>query len=233
MTGFRYSVALDWHTRTNRIVLLTLDDDAVSGIWSVAPDGQAQTRLHASKEPIRAICSSPVSDVVYALRERSGANDLMRISMGSGPVSTRILLSGLPVTVAGETVMNRCTVSADGRRLAYTRATQHANLWRLDLARVSEVTRLTEGTLLFAFPKLSPDGQSIAARRGPESDRELVKIPIRRRSAGESRGRHRARLVPRRTAPGLHLSPQRIPARVGRSSRQRVARGGEGLGGRQ
>ncbi len=179
MTGFRYSVALDWHTRTNRIVLLTLDDDAVSGIWSVAPDGQAQTRLHASKEPIRAICSSPVSDVVYALRERSGANDLMRISMGSGPVSTRILLSGLPVTVAGETVMNRCTVSADGRRLAYTRATQQANLWRLDLARVSEVTRLTEGTLLFAFPKLSPDGQSIAARKGPDSDRELVKIPIR------------------------------------------------------
>jgi Tol biopolymer transport system component len=85
-------------------------------------------------------------------------------------------LSGLPVTNHSE--MGRCTFSDNGRRLIYTRAEKHANLWRLDLARVTEATMLTQGTLQFALPKVSPDGQWIAARRGPESDPELVKIPI-------------------------------------------------------
>jgi hypothetical protein len=91
MTGFRWSLAIDWHARTNRVVLLTLDDDQVWSIWSVVPDGQEQMRLHASKDPIRAICSSPVSDVVYALRERGGTSELVRIRMRSGADSTSVL----------------------------------------------------------------------------------------------------------------------------------------------
>jgi Tol biopolymer transport system component len=176
MTGFRWSMALDWHPRTNRVILLTLDDDQIWTIWSVTPDGQEQMRLHAGKDPIRAICSSPVSDVVYALRERGGTSELVRIRMRSGADSTSVLLTGLPVTNYSE--IGRCTLSADGRRLIYTRAAKHANLWRLDLARTTEATMLTQGTLQFAFPKVSPDGQWIAATRGPESDPELVKIPI-------------------------------------------------------
>ena len=175
MTGFRWSKALDWHVRTNRIVLLTLDDDRVWSLWSVAPDGLEQKRLHVSKQPIRAVCSSPASDVVYLLREQGGTSDLVRVSM-RGADSADVLVTGLPET--GGTISSRCTLSTDSRRLTYTRASQHANLWRLDLARATEATMLTQGTSQFALPKVSPDGQWIAARRGPYSDPEIVKIPI-------------------------------------------------------
>jgi Tol biopolymer transport system component len=177
MTGFRWLAALDWHARTNRIVLLTIDDDRVWSIWSVAPDGQEQTRLLANQGPIHAICSSPISDVVYALRARGDTSDLVRTRVGMGADSADVLLTGLPI-IGGETQIYRCTVSADGRRLIYTRAARHANLWRLNLARATEATTLTQGTPQLAVPKVSPDGQWIAARRGPESDPEVVKIPI-------------------------------------------------------
>ena len=120
-----------------------------------------------------------MSDVVYALRERGSTSDLTRISMGSGGDSADVLMTGLPVTGAVSHGSGRCSVSADGRRLVYTPVASHANLWRLDLARPTETTSLTQGTLQFMFPKVSPDGLWIAATRSPESDPELVRIPIR------------------------------------------------------
>ena len=176
LTGFRFSRAIDWHARTNRVVLLTVDDDDVWSIWSVAPDGQDQTRLHASKEPIGAICSSPVSDVLYALPEHDGTSDLVRIPMRVGADSARVLLTGLPVL--DSRTSHRCTLSADGRHLLYIPAPKHANLWRLDLAG-AEAAPLTEGTRQFALPSVSPDGHWIAASIGHRSHSELVKIPTR------------------------------------------------------
>ena len=149
-------------------------------------DGQEQTRLHAGQDPILAICSSPVSDVVYALRDRDGSGELVRIPMRGDANSAAVLLTGLPFS---GNIARRCTVSADGRRLLYMRAASHANLWRLDLARAVAATKLTQGTRLFAHAKVSPDGQWIASSMGPKSgypsntdnwatQSGLVKIPI-------------------------------------------------------
>jgi Tol biopolymer transport system component len=179
MNGFRWTAAIDWHARTNRIVLLSADDDANATIWSVAPDGQAQTALYMGKDPIRGICASPVSDAVYALRERSGATELVRVPMRAGAAdSATVLLSGLPLG-AGQAMAVRCTISADGGRLLYGRSARLANLWRLDIERAgSEPRALTKGTLMLDLPDISPDGQWIAATEGTESDPHLVRIPI-------------------------------------------------------
>ena len=179
MKGFRWSAGLDWHAKTNRVVLLSMDDDGLATVWSVAPDGQGQTALYTGKDPIRGICSSPVSDVVYAMRERRGTTDLIRVPMsGGGADAATVLLTGLPMGAENYPVV-RCTVAADGRRLLYGRSTQQANLWRLDIDRAgSEPTPLMKGTLVIDLPDVSPDGQWIAATEGTESDAHVVKVPI-------------------------------------------------------
>ena len=179
MKGFRWTIGLDWHAKTNRVVLLSSDDDGSATIWSIAPDGQGQTALYTGKDSIRGICSSPVSDVVYALRERRGTTDVIRVPMSGGATnSATVLLTGLPMGAENFPAV-RCTVSADGRRLLYGRSMRQANLWRLDLERSdSEPTALMKGTLLVDLPDVSPDGQWIAATEGTESDAHLVKIPI-------------------------------------------------------
>ena len=99
MTGFRRVIAIDWHARTNRLVLTTADDDdeKVWSIWSVTPDGKDRARLHTSNEFVRAICTSPASDVVYAMRQQRGSMDLVRVPMVADPGAASVLLTGLPV----------------------------------------------------------------------------------------------------------------------------------------
>ena len=46
LTGFGRVLAIDWHARTNRVVLMTPgDDEKVWNVWSVASDGRDQLRL--------------------------------------------------------------------------------------------------------------------------------------------------------------------------------------------
>lgn len=176
MTGFRRVLAIEWHARTNRIVLMTADDEAnVWTIWSVGPDGGEPSRLLTGSDYFRAICTSPVSDVVYAMRQSRGTLELLRVPMYADPTGVRVLLSGLPLATMGY----RCTVSADGRRLLYGRNDRSARLSRLDLAPSTAIlTPLTSAPGQFWFPDVSPDGQWVAATEGTEVRSELVKIPM-------------------------------------------------------
>ena len=111
-------------------------------------------------EFIRAICSSPVSDVVYVMRDQRGSLDLLRVPIYPDPGAVRVLLTGLPITMMGY----RCTVSADGRRLLYGRRASLSSLWRLNVARpTTQATPLTRGPLDFLLPAVSPDGLWVAA----------------------------------------------------------------------
>ena len=87
LTGFQRVLAINWHARTNRVVLTTADDadEKVWSIWSVTSDGKDLSRLHTSNEFVRAICTSPVSDVVYAMLQRRGSMDLLRVPMVRRP----------------------------------------------------------------------------------------------------------------------------------------------------
>lgn len=174
LTGFGRVLAIDWHARTNRVVLMTPgDDEKVWNVWSVAPDGRDQLRLLTGTQFNRAICSSPVSDVVYVMRDQRGSMDLLRVPVYPDPGAVRVLLTGLPVTTTGY----RCTVSADGRRLLYGRRDGLSSLWRLNVARPTTQTPLTHGNHVF-HPAVSPDGLWIAGTTGPEFAAQVVKIPI-------------------------------------------------------
>jgi serine/threonine-protein kinase len=176
LTGFGRVLAIDWHARTNRVVLMTPgDDEKVWNVWSVASDGRDQLRLLTGTEFNRAICSSPVSDVVYVMRDHRGSMDLLRVPMYPDPGAVRVLLTGLPVTPMGY----RCTVSADGRRLLYLRSARVSNLWRLNFARsTTEAMPLTRGAGGFWHPAVSPDGLWIAATAGSDFASQIVKVPI-------------------------------------------------------
>ena len=175
LTGFGGVLAIDWHAHTNRVVLMTPgDDEKVWNVWSVAPDGRDQLRLFTGNQFNRAICSSPVSDVVYVMRDQLGSMDLLRVPVFPRPWRRTRLLTRLPVTAMGY----RCTVSADGRRLLYGRRSSLLSLWRLNIARpTTQATPLTHGNQVF-HPAVSPDGLWIAGTAGPEVAAQVVKIPV-------------------------------------------------------
>jgi Tol biopolymer transport system component len=176
LTGFGRALAIDWHARTNPVVLMTLgDDERVSNVWSVASDGRDQLRLLTGNQFNRAICSSPVSDVVYVMRDQRGSMDLLRVPVSPDPGAVRVLLTGLPVTAMGY----RCTVSGDGRRLLYGRRANSVRLWRLNVAQpTTQAMPLRHGNLPIFHPAVSPDGLWIAGTAGPEVAAQVVKIPI-------------------------------------------------------
>jgi Tol biopolymer transport system component/tRNA A-37 threonylcarbamoyl transferase component Bud32 len=176
LAGSGRVLAIDWHARTNRVVLMTSGDDGkVWTVWSVASDGREQLRLLTGNEFNRAICSSPVSDVVYVMRDQRGSMDLLRVPMYPDPGAVRVLVTGLPTTAMGY----RCTLSADGRRLLYGRRASRPSLWLLNFAPPgAEATQLTHGSQDFFLPAVSPDGLWIAGVTGSQFEAQLVKIPV-------------------------------------------------------
>jgi hypothetical protein len=176
LPGVRRVLAIDWHARTNRIVLSTVDEEnELFSIWSIGLDGREASRLHTGNVFVRAMCASPASDVVYAMVHSGDALDLLRIPLAPEPGAARVLVTGLTPTTMGY----RCSVSRDGRRLLYSHRVSQANLWRLDFSRSpTHALALTPGTRNLWFPSVSPDGQWIVATTGSQFDPELVKLPI-------------------------------------------------------
>jgi Tol biopolymer transport system component/tRNA A-37 threonylcarbamoyl transferase component Bud32 len=175
LRDFRWLFGLDWNAVTNRVSVLSTDDQGTYIVWSVTPDGKDIRKLHSDALPIRAICSSPTSGALYLFRERNVAQELVRLPTTSDrEQEPKILTSGLPMAAH-----HNCDVSADGERLLYTRMSRHANIWRLDLqGGAAAATPLTRGTSVLGQPSVSPDKRWIVATLGLEPDRQIVRIPI-------------------------------------------------------
>ena len=91
LKGFGRVLAIDWHARTNRVILMTPGDDKkVWNVWSVAADGRDQLRLLTGTQFNRAMCSSPVSDVVYVMRDQRGSLDLLRVPIYPDPGAVHV-----------------------------------------------------------------------------------------------------------------------------------------------
>ena len=175
LEGFRWLNGLHWNAPTNRIAVLTGDDEGRSIVWSVTPEGKDVRQLYSDAAWISGMCSSPLAAVLYLFRDRQGAQELVKLAItGAQAPTPTVLASGLQ-----EVSHLNCSVSADGERLLYVRGTGHANLWRLDLRRAaSKATELTRGTSDFRVPKVSPDGQWIVASQKNESAYRIVRMPL-------------------------------------------------------
>jgi serine/threonine-protein kinase len=179
LSGYTWTMALAW-VRPNLVLVLSAGDDNTTILWRVAPDGTELSQVYSEALPFRTLCVSPLSNVAYTLRERSGVAELISIPFTGGAATT--LLSGLPIPSTDSNTL-QCSVSADGRRIAYTRGATYANLWQIDVSRPrSSPTLITRGTSVFSFPAVSADGQWIAATEGTESNARILRLP---RSGGE------------------------------------------------
>ena len=210
LQGFRWLYGLDWNASTNRIALLTIDDNDNYTVWSVTPEGNDVRRLYSDAAAISAMCSSPSAGVLYLFRERQGGNQLVKVPLaGVQEPAATVLTSGLQVVSLQD--FPTCSVSADGARLLYVRETGHANLWRLDLrGPASTATALTRGTSNLGLPSVSPDGRWIVASERSESGRRIVRLPLTGGEFAELTAGSGASFSPDGTRLAFVRGPQRV-----------------------
>ena len=168
--GAQYTWGVDWSPVTNRLVVVSLDKENHPSVSVVGADGSGLRRVYGGKEQIRAVSWSRAEDVLYLMRRRGRATELLRLSTAGGDSSApQLLMGGLPPGGSFQ-------ISADGQRLLHTRLTGEANLFRVDLeARGGAPIAITKGTWELGEPHVSPDGRWISATRGGE---EIVRFPI-------------------------------------------------------
>jgi Tol biopolymer transport system component/predicted Ser/Thr protein kinase len=169
----RFLHGIDWHLRSNRLLLFGLDEQDQSSIWIATPDGKNVRRVFLGPEHIESAFWNPTADVIYAFRVRNLSSDLVALSVSDGgPATARVLASGLPLSAMSG-------ISADSSALLQVRGVISTNLWALDLNGPQPVhRRVTSGTGFFSDPDISPDGRWIAAVFKLGSKTAVVKIPI-------------------------------------------------------
>jgi eukaryotic-like serine/threonine-protein kinase len=169
----RFLEGIDWHLKSNRLLLFGLDEQDQSSVWIATPDGKNIRRVFSEPERIHSAFWNPAADVIYAFRVRNLSSDLIALTVPDGGSATaRVLAAGLPLsTMSG--------ISADSNMLLQVRGVISTNFWVVDLTGAQPVNRpVTSGTGFFSDPDISPDGRWIVAVFKLGSKTTVVKIPI-------------------------------------------------------
>jgi eukaryotic-like serine/threonine-protein kinase len=168
----RFLEGIDWHLKSNRLLLFGFDEQEQSSIWIATPDGKSIRRVFSAPEYLQSAVWNPTADVIYAFKVRNFASDLIALPVpDGGSAIPRVLASGLPLsTMSG--------ISADGSVLLQVRGLITTNLWTVDLSGPPVNRPVTSGTGFFSDPDVSPDGRWIAAVFKLGSKASIVKIPI-------------------------------------------------------
>jgi serine/threonine protein kinase/Tol biopolymer transport system component len=150
------------------LILAVAQASEKSQIRTFKPDGSAERTVVEESDVIYSARWSPTGDSIYYLHGKGSTQELSRISVTPGQAQPDVLADGLQAD-------GWFTLSADGSRLAYTRAAANSNLWRIDLPSSGkgakpEIVRLTTGTSFYGAPSFSPDGRWIAVSLGPSPD---------------------------------------------------------------
>jgi serine/threonine protein kinase len=169
---------VEW-TKDDRIAVVGVQKDGRWAVWTASRTGSDARAIHYSRDELLGLCSSPATGALYAIRQREQVADLLRLPASGRPDDPpQVLLSGLSLFETGFSIVNGCSVSADGNRLVYRRGVQYANLWRLALdGTAGGASPITRGTFLLGLPSVSPDGRWIAAARGTDLAARIVKVP--------------------------------------------------------
>jgi Tol biopolymer transport system component len=169
---------LDWSPVHGRLLFVVNDDAQRPSVWTIRPDGTQQTRVYTGNSEIAAARWAPGGDAIYFFGRVNQTFSLYKVFerplKGLGPNATP-LITGLQSDGA-------FALSADGGRLAYSRAPYHSNLWMVeapspDTANRVRQTPLTSGTSVIERPRVSPDGTSILFTMGYEGRTNLYTIP--------------------------------------------------------
>jgi Tol biopolymer transport system component/DNA-binding winged helix-turn-helix (wHTH) protein len=167
--------SIDWSPTAGRLALTSSDEQGRFTLWTVRPDGSEQTRVLTSSTAISSARWSPRGDAIYYMRQVSQTDSLYRIQLDA----TRSTASEEAISLlTGLETDHSFALSADGRRLVYSRAPFHSNFWTIDLDGAGGTPReLTQGTSLVERPHMSPDGQSIAFSMGRDPTVNVYTMP--------------------------------------------------------
>lgn len=182
LTGkFTWIFALDWSPIGDFLLALTRsEDENSSSIRTISIDGQSQHTIHTDTSPIFSPHWSSDGKAIYYLRGKGQTKELWKIAAspdtGQSKGQPTLILSGIQT---GEYF----AISADGKRLSYTRKLHYSNLYLVTVVGTGKeqsvvIKQLTNGTLLNERPSVSPDRKMIAFSRGDGAQANIFTVPI-------------------------------------------------------
>jgi len=177
---FATLLSLDWSPLGNRLLFLTRDPKR-HAIWTVKIDGSQLQKVIEDSVVLSSPRWSANGKAIYYFRLEGQTESLMKVSIApqsgkaNGPAIN--LLAGFSF---GEWFF---TLSADNKRLLYTREIQSSNLWLITLkengnGQIIATKQLTTGTSWAHDPAISPDGSRIAFSIGRRPQANLFVMPI-------------------------------------------------------
>ncbi len=153
-------------------------------LWTVAVDGSG---LYEVMEDPSMIVSSPQwsssGDAIYYNR----ADELRKVAVsrdGRPKGAPEVLQAGLQLLQASVHNHSRAfSITTDGRKLVYTKAQGHSNVWLATADRPGKdarftTTQLTRGTARKSSARLSPDGRWIAFVQFVQTKGDVFVLPI-------------------------------------------------------
>jgi Tol biopolymer transport system component/DNA-binding winged helix-turn-helix (wHTH) protein len=166
--------AIDWSAARDLLVFVSSDKKGRYSIWTIRPDGSAQTKILAADIEIPSARWAPRGDAIYYFRRVNQTTSLQKIPVAADGT---VHAAAETTIIAGLEADRSFAVSADGRRLIYARAPYYSNLWMLD-ARSGRSIELTRGTSLVERPRVSPDGTAVVFNMGHEPLTNLYTMPL-------------------------------------------------------
>ena len=181
LQGVHWSIwDIDWSPANGLLTFVSNDYQGRFTIWTIRPDGSDQRRVVAENTEISSARWAPQGDAIYYFRRLNQTVSLDKILVHPGyenrEAVARTLITGLETD-------GSLALSADGKRLVYTRAPYYSNLWTLEAGahgknQKTETKELTRGTSLIERPSVWPDGTSIVFNIGHEGLANLYTMPI-------------------------------------------------------
>jgi Tol biopolymer transport system component/DNA-binding winged helix-turn-helix (wHTH) protein len=170
---------LDWSPVNGRLLIVVDDHQGRPTIWTIAPDGNSQTKVLTARTEILAARWSPSGDAIYYFTRVNQTVSLYKVLLDAD----RHVASGEPMPlISGLETDEGFGISADGKRLTFARAPYYSNLWLVEVAEPHggapvRQTQLTHGTAVIERPRVSPDGSTIVFNMGDESRANLYTVP--------------------------------------------------------
>jgi Tol biopolymer transport system component/DNA-binding winged helix-turn-helix (wHTH) protein len=171
---------LDWSRVHDRLLIVVDDQQRRPTIWTIRPDGSAQAKVLTGATEILAARWAPAGDAIYYFTRVNQTVSLYKLPLDT----SRQTASGEPLLLMrGLETDESFGMSADGKRLVFTRAPYYSNLWLVEPrdsgagTRPVRETQLTHGTAVIERPRVSPDGSTILFNMGYESRANLFTIP--------------------------------------------------------
>jgi eukaryotic-like serine/threonine-protein kinase len=176
----RWIQGLDWSPAEQKLLVLSLQDDGCYAIWIVGTDGKSRKLALPDSTGISSPAWSPAGDAIYYLRDQGQTRDLVKVEVSGSTDAAKtretVLLSGLQT-------LDNFSISAEGKRLFYTRGYQYTNLWLTSIEVAGKDTsvrtrQLTTGTVSADQPAISPDGKQVAFAFGNTQKSNIYVVPI-------------------------------------------------------